>query len=94
MVINGKEYALKYSNRALFNIEKKLNSPIFKIINDVEKMASIEVLSVFLWAGIGSEEVTVEDVIDGMEFPKMEEYINEMTSAINEAFNTGEEKKK
>lgn len=93
MVIKGKEYSLKYSNRALFNIEKKLNSPIFKIISDSEKLSSLEVISVFLWAGIGSEELTVDDVLDGLDFNKLEDYIKEMTSAINEAFNTGEKKK-
>jgi len=93
MIIKGKNYKIKFDNRALYNIEKELGMGILSLINDKEKMSSISTVSVFIWAGIGSEDITLDDVIDGIDFKNLNSIMEETTEAIKDAFDTGEEKK-
>jgi len=94
MLLKGKNYRLKYNNRALFNIEKELGCGILALIEDSKKMSSISTVSVFIWAGIGKENISIDDVIDGIDFKKLPELMQEMTEAIQDAFGTTEDDQK
>jgi len=94
MVLNGQNYKLRFTNRGLLNIEKELGIGILSLIKDSERMARMETMQVFIWAGIGSENVTLDDVIDGVNLSDYENILAEITVAFNEAFNVGDQKKK
>jgi len=94
MVLDGQNYKLRFTNRALINIEKELGIGILSLIKDSERMSRMETMQVFIWAGISSDDVSLDDVIDGVDLGNYESILTEITQAFNEAFNVGKEKKK
>lgn len=94
MIINGIKYKLKFTNRSLINVEKELGVGILEVVKDDKLMSKLNTMAVFIWAGVGSDNVTLDDVIDSIDFSDYADVLEEITIAFNEAFNTGQKKKK
>jgi predicted HAD superfamily phosphohydrolase len=93
MIIKGKEYQLKFTNRALINIEKRTKTPIMKLVSDEDKITSLEVLSILAHEGCNDVQLRYDDVIDAIELPKIAELVKEVEDAFVECFNVDGKKK-
>jgi hypothetical protein len=93
MIIKGKEYQLKFSNRALINIEKRTKTPIMKLLADEDKVTSLEVMTIFIHEGCNDVQLKYDDVVDEVDFGKLAEYVGEIKDAIYNAFNIEDKKK-
>ena len=93
MKIKGKEYQLKFSNRALINIEKRTKTPIMKLLADEDKVTSLEVMTIFIHEGCNDLQLSYDDVVDDVDFGKLAEYVVEIKDAIYNAFNIEDKKK-
>jgi len=53
-----------YSLKALRELEIALEEPLFSVFSDEKKMASIDVMCKFIWAGmLQEEELTLDEAI-------------------------------
>lgn len=68
--LNGKEYELKFTYRAIRNLEKYYGRGISKISAEID-MESIDALTVFIWAMLKRENdwqsKTVDDVAEALD---------------------------
>lgn len=62
--VGSKNRQFIYNLRALRELEIALGEPLFSVFADENKMASIDVMCKFIWAGmLEYEEATLEEVI-------------------------------
>ena len=85
---------LKFNARALYEAEKRLGCPVFVVLQDSDRLMSIEVLATFLWAGmLHNGELTFDETIDIIPDNKYVEILGIVMAEVTAAVGTGEEKK-
>ena len=56
---------LKFTNRALYEIEEKLGSPVLVLMQDSQKLQSIKVMTTLVWGGLlHKDDMTFDEVMD------------------------------
>lgn len=93
MIIKGKEYQLKFTNRALINIEKRTKTPIMKLVSDEDKITSLEVLSILAHEGCNDVLLKYDDVVDSIDLSQLAELVKEVEVAFMDCFNIDGKKK-
>ena len=91
--LKGKEYELKYNNRALFELETVLDSGIGAWIQDDSKLSSIKFVSAAIWAGRlhAEPKLRLNQVINELDLKNFANYIETIASALIEALGYGEQ---
>lgn len=88
-----KEREVVFTTRSLLDAERKLGYPVLHAVADPSKMASIEVITTLLWAGM-RDDVDYEDVVDMVPIDRYNEVIEVIVEAIEEALPESDGKKK
>lgn len=85
---------LKFDARALYEAEKMLGTPIFVLLQDSERLTSIEVLSVLLWAGmLHKDDLTFDEVLNIIPMTGFVELLGEVMKEITASIGVQAEKK-
>lgn len=65
-----KERELKFTTRALYELETKLGEPVAGFMMNPAKMASVRILCTIVWAGQlhNNDPLTLDETIDNFEF--------------------------
>lgn len=83
-----------YNLKALRELEIALGEPLFTVFADPKKMASIDVICKFIWAGmLECEELTLDEAIDIIPIERMAEIMGECGELLTSAM-SGEPQKK
>ncbi len=83
-----------YNLKALRELELALGEPLFAVFSDAKKMASIDVMCKFIWAGmLEYEDLTLDAVIDIIPIQDMAQIMGECGQLLGSAM-SGEPQKK
>ena len=89
-----KRRSFKYSLRSLRELEKALGEPLFSVFSDEKKMASIDVMVKFIWAGmLEDEELTIEEVEKIVPLPELTRIMTEAGELLGQAMSGTPQKK-
>ena len=89
-----KRRSFKYSLRSLRELEIALGEPLFSVFSDEQKMASIDVMVKFIWAGmLEDEELTIEEVEKIVPLPELTRIMTDAGELLGQAM-SGEPQKK
>jgi hypothetical protein len=92
ITIEGKEYNLEYNNRQLFAIEKQIDKPIIKILQDEDELGKLSTMYTIIYCGI-KETITFDYFIDNLELTVVNTIIEDALKLVMGAFETGVKKK-
>ena len=90
--IDKREFTLNYNNKALFDIEKKLDISIVKLFQDKELLERIHVIYTIVHCGI-VEDISFDDFSELVSFDELGKVLPKAMNEITEGFNTGIKKK-
>ena len=83
-----------YNLKALRELEIAIGEPLFSIFSDPKKMASIDVMCKFIWAGmLEYEELTLDEVIDIIPIMGIADIMAQCGQLLGSAMNGEPEKK-
>jgi len=90
--LNKQEYTLDYTNKVLFDIERKLDISIIKLFQNKEMLEKIHVIYTIVHCGI-VEDISFDDFSDSVNFDELGKVLPKALSEITEGFNSGLKKK-
>jgi len=83
-----------YNLKALRELEIALEEPLFVVFADPQKMASIDVMCKFIWAGmLECEELTLDQVVDIIPLTSIADIMGECGKLLSTAMAGKPEKK-
>ena len=90
--IKKKKFTLDYSNKVLFDIEKKLDISIIKLFQNKQMLEKMHVIYTIVHCGI-QEEISFEEFSELATFDELSKVLPKAITEITEGFNTGLKKK-
>jgi len=91
--IGDKDFTLKYNNKALFKIEKELDTSVISLFTkNIKELEKIHTIFVIVHAGI-QEEISFDEFSDLTTFEELGKLLPKISELVAEGFDTGSKKK-
>ena len=90
--IREHQFTLNYTNKVLFDIEKKLDISIIKLFQNKEMLEKVHVIYTIIHCGI-KEEIDFDEFCEMISFDELSKVLPKALDQITEGFATGIKKK-